>query len=92
MLGIFDELATQAHTRERRTQVVGNSGKHLRALSNEMLDLRLHGIECGDRLAQFMGAFRADRWSAQITAKTPRGAGESLQGTGQLPGADPGHQ
>ncbi|MNJ55295.1 hypothetical protein D3C77_507780 [compost metagenome] len=92
LLGIFDELAAQAHTCQRRTQIMGNSRKHLRAFGNEVLDLRLHGVERGDRLAQFMGAFESDRWRTQVAAKTPCSTGETLQWACQLTGADPGHQ
>ncbi|MNJ78373.1 hypothetical protein D3C77_761110 [compost metagenome] len=70
---------------------MGNGGEHLRALGNEVLDLCLHGVEGSDCLAQFMRAFQADRWCPQVTAKTLRGAGETLQGTGQLTGGNPGH-
>ncbi|MNJ55469.1 hypothetical protein D3C77_509600 [compost metagenome] len=92
MLGVFNELATQAHACQRCAQVVGNGGQHLRTLSDEMLNLRLHGVERGDRLAQLIGAFRANRRGAQVAAKTPRGTGETLQRASQLARTDPGHQ
>jgi hypothetical protein len=51
-----DLFQPQAQARERRLQVVGDGGQHLRALGDVLADARLHGVEGGAGLADFGGA------------------------------------
>ena len=71
---------------------MGNGCQHLGAFADEVLDLRLHGVEGDSGLAYFVGAFDVDGRCAQIATEASGSAGETLQRLGQLPGGDPSDQ
>src|SRR5258705_8278313 len=77
---VVDQLATQTHARQRRTQIVRDGRQHHRALRHEFLDLRLHGIESADHFAEFPGPALGERRGLRIDTKAAYRAGELLDG------------
>lgn len=71
---------------------MGDRGEHMCAFADEVLDLRLHGVEGDNGLADLLGAFDVDRWRLQVVTEAPCGIGEALQRVGQLAGGEPGDQ
>ena len=70
---------------------MGNGGKHLSPIVKEVLNLRLHGIECLDGLTYFLWTYQLDRRGAEILSKAPGAFSELFERGRQMPTCNENH-
>ena len=92
LIRIVDKFTAQAHARQRRTQVVGNSREHLGTVFDEVLQLCLHRVEGKNCLTDFLGANRFDGRRPKVDTEASGAFGKLLQRSGQVAGRDQRYQ
>ena len=73
---VFYVLGKETHSCERRTQIVGDGGEHLRSFIDEVLQARLHLVECARDSGIFRYAHVTDRRRLALPAELFGGGGQ----------------